>query len=80
MSSHLINPETGRLSVRTVERLHRLVGGDPETEQKILDYITARWSAKNLFYVPAKVAEAAIDRPWDFIRAARNYQAVDQPF
>ena len=80
MNASLLNRDTGRLTVQTVERLHRLVGGDPETEQQILDYIAARWNAKNLFYLPPKVAAAVIDRPWDFLRAAKNFQTTDLPF
>jgi hypothetical protein len=80
MSAALINPDTGRLSVQTVERLHRLLGGDAPTEQMILDFISARWQARNLFYLPAKVAAEAIARPWDFIHAAKKFQTTDLPF
>ncbi len=44
------------------------------TEEMILRFIAARYGAKNLFYLPPKVAEAVIERPWDFIRAAKQHQ------
>ena len=66
--------------MRTVERLHRLVGGDVQVEEMILRFIAARYGAKNLFYLPTKVAEAVIERPWDFIRAAKNHcEPVAEP-
>jgi hypothetical protein len=64
---------TGRLSVGTVQRIERLVGGDPVTEDRILRFIGARYSAKNLFYLPPRVAAEVCKRPADFIRAARHY-------
>ena len=63
----------GRLPVQTVERLHRLLGGDPRVEEMILHFIADRYRAKNLFYLPPKVAAAVIDRPWNFIQAAKDF-------
>jgi hypothetical protein len=71
-----IDPATGRLRVRDVERLHQAVGGDPVTEALVLRFIGARWGAKNLFYLPAVVAGEAVRRPADFLRAAKRH---DQP-
>ncbi|HEY5911200.1 MAG TPA: hypothetical protein VJA21_11415 [Verrucomicrobiae bacterium] len=64
---------TGRLSAATVQRIERLVGGDPVTEGQILRFIGARYGAKNLFYLPPHVAAEVCKRPADFIRAARQY-------
>ncbi len=66
------NPHN-RLSPREVERLHNALGGDPRTEEMILRFIGDRWGAKNLFYLPPKVAAEALRRPADFIRAAKEY-------
>jgi hypothetical protein len=74
MNGSLVNPETGRLSVQTVERLHRLLAGDPATEQAIMDFIQARWQARDLFDIPERVAREIINRPTDFIRAAKEHQ------
>ena len=62
-----------RLSVETVERLHRLVGGDARVEGMILRFIADRYGAKNLFYLPAHVAREVLKRPADFIRAAKSH-------
>jgi hypothetical protein len=64
---------TGRLPAVTVQRIERLVGGDPVTEEQILRFIGARYRAKNLFYLPPHVAAQVCKRPTDFIRAAKNY-------
>ena len=69
-----------RLSPREVERLHNALGGDPRTEEMILRFIGARWGAKNLCYLPAKVAAEALRRPADFIRAAKQHCAPELPF
>src|SRR5262249_47411143 len=60
---------TGRLPVGTVQRIERLVGGDPVTEDRVLRFIGARYGAKNLFYLPPHVAVQVYKRPADFIRA-----------
>ena len=51
-----INAGTGRLCACTVQRMERLVGGDPVTEEQILRFIGARYGAKNLFYLAPRVA------------------------
>ncbi len=67
------NPDTGRLSVQTVERLHRLLGGDVRVEEMILRFIADRYAAKSLLYLPPQVAKEILKRPADFIQAAKNY-------
>ena len=62
-----------RLPVPTVLRLHRVLEGDVRVEAMILRYIQERHGAKDLLHLPAKVAEAALKRPADFIRAAKNH-------
>jgi hypothetical protein len=61
------------LQVATVQRIERLVGGDPVTEDQILRFIAARYGARNLFYLPPHVAAEICKRPADFIRAAKQY-------
>lgn len=67
------NPTTGRLSVQTVERLHRLLGGDVRVEDMVLRFIAHRYGAATLFHLPAHVAREILKRPADFIQAAKNY-------
>jgi len=63
----------GRLPVATVQRIERLVGGDPVTEERILRFIGSRYGAESLLYLPPNVAAAVLKRPADFIRAAKRY-------
>ena len=73
MEDGVSNPATGRQSVQTVERLHRLLGGDVRVEEMILRFIADRYGAKNLLYLPPQVAKEILKRPADFIQAAKNY-------
>lgn len=56
-----------------VRRLHRLLGGDARQEEMILRWIAARYGARSLIYLPREVAEAAVKRPGDFVRAAERF-------
>jgi hypothetical protein len=69
----ITNPATGRLSVQTVERLHRLLGGDGRGEEMIVRFIADRYGAKNLLYLPLQVAKEVLKRPADFTLAAKNH-------
>ena len=62
-----------RLPVATVLRLERLLGGDPVTEDQVLRFIGAQYGARNLLYLPPKVAGAVLKRPSDFLCAARRH-------
>jgi hypothetical protein len=62
-----------RVSVATVLRIERMVGGDPVTEDRILKFIAARYGARNLAQLPAYVAAEVVKRPADFVRAAKRY-------
>ena len=73
MDEEISNPTTGRLSVQTVERLHRLLGGDARGEGMILQFIADKYGAKNLLYLPPHVAKEILKRPADFIRAAKQH-------
>ena len=73
MDATLTNPATGRLSVQTVERLHRLLGGDPHVEGMILTFIMHRYGAATLLHLPPPVAREILKRPADFILAAKNH-------
>lgn len=69
----LTNPETGRLSVQTVDRLQRLVGGEARVEDMVLRFIADRYGAKSLVYLPPQVAREALRRPADFLRAVKEH-------
>jgi hypothetical protein len=75
-----VDPKTGRLPVQVVERLHRFLGGDSCVEGMILEYIQARWSAGNLFHLPPRIADEVIERPHDFIRAAKRHEQPELGF
>lgn len=68
-----MNPATGRLSVQTVERLHRLLGGDARVEGMILKFIADKYGAATLLHLPPQVAREILKRPVDFILAAKNH-------
>lgn len=68
-----LNAGAGRLPVATVQRLERLLGGDPVTEDQVLRFIGSRYGAKNLFYLPPNVAAAICKRPAAFIEAAQRH-------
>lgn len=70
---NIVNSATGRLSAQTVERLHRLLGGDERVVDMVLRFSRDRYGAENLFYLPPHVAREILKRPADFIRAAKNY-------
>lgn len=73
MDASLTNPATGRLSVQTVERLHRLLGGDAHVEGMVLQFIADKYGAKNLLYLPPNVAKEILKRPADFLHAAKQH-------
>ena len=73
MDASLTNPVTGRLSVQTVERLHRLLGGDPHVEGMVLQFIADKYGAKNLLYLPPNVAKEILKRPADFLRTVKDH-------
>jgi hypothetical protein len=73
MDALLTNPETGRLSVQTVVRLHRHLGGEARIEGMVLKFIADKYGAKNLLYLPPHVAREILKRPADFIQAAKSY-------
>ena len=68
-----LNPETGRLRVADVQRMHGVIGGDPVTEAMILRFIADQYGARSLLEMPAKVAAAILQRPVEFIRAAKRH-------
>ncbi|OQC24471.1 MAG: hypothetical protein BWX68_02184 [Verrucomicrobia bacterium ADurb.Bin063] len=57
----------------TVQRLERLLGGDPATEAQILQFIAAHFGAVSLCDLPPQIAAEICRRPADFIRAAKNF-------
>ena len=75
-----INPATGRLFVDVARRLHRVLEGDPVTEEMIVRFIADRYAAPTLLHLPPKVAEQILRRPADFIRAAKQHSQPELPF
>jgi len=73
MEDEVSNPVTGRLLVATVERLHRLLGGDARVEGMILQFIADKYGAATLLHLPPHVAKEILKRPADFIQAAKNH-------
>ena len=69
----VVNSETGRLSVQTVEHLHRLFGGEARVEDMVLRFIADRYGAKNLLHLPPHIAKEIMKRPADFIQAAKRH-------
>ena len=76
----LRRPALGRLPVRTVERLHAVLAGDPVTEGMVLTFIGVRYGARNLYFLPTNVAEQALKRQADFIRAVKRHCEPELPF
>ena len=66
-------PRPGKLSVQTVEHLHRLLCGDARVEEMVLKFIGDKYGTKNLLHLPAHVAKEIIRRPADFIRAVKQH-------
>ena len=67
------NPATERLSVQTVEYLHRLLGGEAGVEGMVLRFIADRYGVKSLLHLPPHVAKEIIKRPGDFVQAAKRH-------
>jgi hypothetical protein len=65
--------ERTRLPVQTVERLHRLLGGDVRVEEMIVRFIADRYGARSLIHLPPHVAKEILKRPADFIQAAKQH-------
>ena len=68
------------LPSQTVQRLERVLGGDPVTEDVVLRFIAARYGARSLFFLPANVAAEVLRRPADFLRAAKQHGEPELPF
>ena len=71
---------TAMLPSQTVQRLERVLGGDPVTEDVVLRFIAARYGARSLFFLPANVAAEVLRRPADFLRAAKQHGEPELPF
>jgi hypothetical protein len=61
------------LRVSVIERLHRMLEGDPETEAAVLSFIANRYKAKSLGQLPKHIAAEILRRPVDFLIAARKH-------
>lgn len=62
-----------RLPVQTVERMHRLIGGEAQTEMMVLRFIADRYGVSSLVYLPERVARQVLLRPGDFLRAVKKH-------
>ncbi len=82
-----MNPEPGtldseqvRLPLATVRHLDRVLGGDPVTEDLVVQYIAARWGARNLFYVPRDKAADILKNPAAFIGSLKRRSQPELAF
>ena len=73
MTDEFSDLATGRLSMQTVERLHRLLGGDARVEGMILRFIADKYGATPLLHLSPQVAKEMLKRPAAFIQAAKNH-------
>ncbi len=65
-------PKRARLSAGEVQRLERLLGGDPELELRVLLAIEERYGARTLLEIPRRVAEQIEARPQAFLRMVKT--------
>lgn len=63
---------TARIPVSTVHQLESLIGGDPLMEQWVLEFIQAKYQARNLLFLPEKVAQQILSRPEAFLAAVKK--------
>jgi hypothetical protein len=75
-----VTPLKDLLTVAEVQRLERLLGGNPQTEEMVLRFIADKYDAKNLLEVPRHVAQEIFRRPADFVRAAKLHCEPELPF
>jgi hypothetical protein len=75
-----LNARAVRLPVATVLHLDRVLGGDPVTEDLVVDYIRERWGATSLFYVPRDKAALILKGPADFIRRLKRRSQPELSF
>ncbi len=69
-----------RLPVANVRQLDRVLSGDPGTEALVIQYIGARWRAKNLFHVPRDKAAEILKNPAEFIRCLERRSQPELSF
>jgi hypothetical protein len=72
--------QSNRLPPRVVERLHCLLGGDPVAEGMVLWFIRDKYGARNLLQLTPDVAGEILNRPVDFIRAAKRHCVPELEF
>ncbi len=80
MEDGVANAATGRLSVQTVERLQRLIGGEARVEAMALRFIADKYGAVSLLHLPPPVAKEILKRPADFIQATKNHCELELKF
>jgi hypothetical protein len=73
-------PTRERLPVQTVERLHRLLGGEPFSEGIVLRFIRERWGARSLIYLPPAEAARALANPTGFLSEAKAHCEMEVGF
>ena len=61
------------LRVSTIERLHRMLGGEADTEAAVLSFIANRYKARSLGQLTEHIASEILRRPVDFLIAARKH-------
>ena len=68
------------LPVAIIERLERLLGGDPATEEAILAFISHKYNARSLADLAEETSREIFRRPYDFVRTARAYHTPELNF
>ncbi len=65
-----LNPDTFRLRVSDVHRLHAVLEGEPARESAILVFIQDKFGARSLLDLMPRIADQVLDRPQAFIEKA----------
>jgi hypothetical protein len=65
------------LPIQTIQRLERLLAGDPEVEQAVLLFIRHKYAAQSLAHLSETAAKEICRRPYDFVKAAKQYHTPE---
>ena len=59
--------------MQSVDRRHRLLGGDARAEGVILRFIADRYEARAVLHLPPNIAKEILKPPADLVRAAQKH-------
>lgn len=71
--------QPNRLTADEVRHLMTLVGDDNEDQRAVLLFIAHYYSADDLFQIPRHIYKEIIQRPRDFVQAARQFANPELP-